>query len=295
MQISRRKYNRARKGTIGWQSLIRGRMCRRTLALVKIQKFRRMVKPRQHFRMLRSAVIALQCAIRVKMARKVLKGLQGEQKDIGKLKHNNEALKKEMQSLKAMLAAQAKEGASNAAHEKELEAKQAEIIKLEKRVAELEKQLAAEKEIIEKLEADLAAEKAKVPASDPTFSPVGERTTADPDATNLQMPSLPSNYVSPEIVAKHRRHLGRLEEELKAERNLRREADGEIIKLRAAINGVELNDSEVNALLAQKLSEAPKKAEVRYVFFFFSYSAGNFVWENQFSVIFYKSQQSCTQ
>jgi len=90
-------------------------------------------------------------------------------------------------------------------------------------------------------------------------TPAGEPSGADVDPATLQMPSLPANYVSPEVVAKHRRNLARLEEELKAERNLRREADGEVIKLRAQINGVELNEAEVDALLAQKLRRRPKR------------------------------------
>ena len=79
------------------------------------------------------------------------------------------------------------------------------------------------------------------------------------------MANLPANYVSPEVVAKHRAQLVRYEEELRAERKLRRNADGEIIKLRAAINGVQLNDSEVDELLAQKLDAEPRKASTRYV------------------------------
>merc|ERR1719223_2237108 len=121
--------------------------------------------------MLKSAVIALQCKTRVKIACGVLKGLQGEQKDIGKLKQNNDILKKEMQSLKAMLAAQAKEGASNLAHTQELDEKEKKISQLEKRVAELEKQLAEEKQLVEKLELDLEQQKqmaALVPPSSPT-------------------------------------------------------------------------------------------------------------------------------
>jgi predicted RNase H-like nuclease (RuvC/YqgF family) len=96
---------------------------------------------------------------RVKIAKTELKGLMGEQKDIGKLRDNNERLKQEMQSLKAMLNAQAKEGAASAAHAKELEAKEKEIGSLAKRVTELEKQLATEQALIEKLEADLKAQK----------------------------------------------------------------------------------------------------------------------------------------
>ena len=47
---------------------------------------------------------------------------------------------------------------------------------------------------------------------------------------------------------------------------MRLEADGEVIKLRAAINGVELSETEVNDLLAKKIREASmKKASIRCV------------------------------
>ena len=105
MQINRRKYNRSKRGTIAYQALFRGFARRRVLAAIKLQTYRRMFRLRTNYRMLKSALLALQCATRVRIAKSVLKGLQGEQKDIGKLKENNEKLKMEMQSLKAMLAA----------------------------------------------------------------------------------------------------------------------------------------------------------------------------------------------
>ena len=209
----------------------------------------------------------------------------GEQKDIGKLKQNNEKLKMEMQSLRAMLAAQAKEDASNSRHTKELEEKQAEIARLEKQIADMESRLSVEKATVQKLEAELEAQKERsakdlanaqmraatqsvaAPASPKNKgkSPHHEPRVSDAELQSMSMPSLPSNYVSPEVVAKHRASVSRLEEELKQERKLRRNADGEIIKLRAAINGVQLNDSEVEALLAQKLQESTPKATERYV------------------------------
>jgi HPt (histidine-containing phosphotransfer) domain-containing protein len=208
--------------------------------------------------------------------------LMGEQKDIGKLKENNDKLKMEMQSLKAMLAAQAKEGATSLAHTKEMESKQAEITMLEKRVAELEKQLAAEKSVIEKLEADMHTQNQRSLEPGSPRSPRGQhRKTSsghrispaiapsyapDTDMSHLAIPSLPSNYVSPELVAQHKSNVAKLEDELKAERKLRRQADGEVIKLRAAINGVELGAEDIDALLATKLETTPKRAEKpRYV------------------------------
>ena len=88
----------------------------------------------------------------------------------------------------------------------------------------------------------------------------------DPAAASaLQMPNMPSNYVSPEVVAKHKKHLSRLEQMLRVEKKARRDADCEVIKLRAAVNGVQLTDAEVKDLLIQKQKEAAAK---RYVDFF---------------------------
>lgn len=277
MQLNRRKYNRAKRGTSKYQAAYRGFTTRRFLAVIKIQTFKRMFTRKRNYRKLRSAVLALQCRTRVRIACKVLKSLQGEQKDIGKLKENNEKLKMEMQSLKAMLAAQAKEDAQNFKHSSELEAKQREIDRLEKRVAELENLLSSEKATVEKLESELKAQK-EIGAADRHSShrlntapgqygksPHHEARVSDAELSSMAMPGMPSNYVSPEAVAKHKAAVTQLEDELESERKMRRDADGEIIKLRAAINGVQLSDSEVEALLAQKLQASSKKME-RYVF-----------------------------
>mmetsp|Transcript_22631 Transcript_22631/g.55929 ORF Transcript_22631/g.55929 Transcript_22631/m.55929 type:complete len:1555 (+) Transcript_22631:195-4859(+) len=269
MQINRRKFNRARKGTVELQAAFRGRLGRFTLAAIKVQTYRRMFKRRQHYHMLKSAVVALQCKVRVKIACKELKGLQGEQKDIGKLKQNNDILKKEMQSLKAMLAAQAKEGASNELHEKEIESREKKIAGLEKRIADLEKELASEKQTVEKLEADLEVQKqmsrqsVAAPGS-PTRASHIRGSSAQLSASDMQrlsMPSMPANYVSPEVVEKHKKHVARLEEQLKAERNQRLEADGEIIRLRASVSGIHLNEAEITAMVEEKKAASQKAAE----------------------------------
>mmetsp|Transcript_6672 Transcript_6672/g.19028 ORF Transcript_6672/g.19028 Transcript_6672/m.19028 type:complete len:1577 (+) Transcript_6672:249-4979(+) len=279
MQISRHKYNRAKKGAVTYQAVFRGFQTRRFLAAIKIQKFKRMHTRRKNYRKLKSAVLSLQCKARVIIACKVLKGLKGEQKDIGKLKENNEKLKSEMQSLKAMLAAQAKEDASNSKHAKELEEKQRAVDKLEKRVAQLEHMLASEKAKVERLEADLKTQKEKAAADlanrgsmhrgppSPPGSPMHKHKSphhqprvSDAELQSMSLPNLPSNYVSPEVVAKHKASVSRLEQRLTEERKLRREADGEIIKLRAALNGVQLNDSEVEALLEQRMQQTAKNA-----------------------------------
>jgi myosin-5 len=265
MQINRRKYVRAKKGVIRQQALFRGFAKRRVLASIKVQTFVRLYRRLTNYRKLKSALLALQCRVRVRIAQQGLKGLMGEQKNIGKLKENNDKLKMEMQSLKAMLAAQAKEDATSLSHNKILDSKQAEITRLEKRVSELEKQLAAEKSVIEKLEGDMRVQSQQTqrllePGSPRTHNKKSS-SAADTDMSHLAMPSLSSNYVSPEVVAQHKSNITKLEDELKAERKHRRQADGEIIKLRAAINGVELGAEDVDALLATKLETSPKKGE----------------------------------
>ena len=70
-------------------------------------------------------------------------------------------------------------------------------------------------------------------------------------------------------VEKHKKHVARLEEQLNAERNQRLEADGEIIRLRAAVSGIHLNEAEINAMVEEKKAANKKAAEARYVPFHF--------------------------
>jgi hypothetical protein len=63
------------------------------------------------------------------------------------------------------------------------------------------------------------------------------------------------NSVTSEQIAEQQALVAKLEDELEAERRFRREADGEIIKLRAQMSGVPLNDSDVDALVSQKLNQ----------------------------------------
>merc|ERR1712228_1059060 len=56
--------------------------------------------------------------------------------------------------------------------------------------------------------------------------------------------------VNPAVLTQHLAEIARLERELEVEKKSHREADGEIIKLRAAINGVQLTDAYVKDLVA---------------------------------------------
>lgn len=277
MLIKWRAYNRAKKGTIRLQSVVRGRNVRRKVASVKIQRTHRRFIAQKRFRMLVSASIALQCKCRESIAKNMFRELMKEQKDVGKLKENNEKLKEEMASLRAMLSAQAKQGAANLAHEKEIQAKEKDILALEKKISDLEKELTIAQNKVEQLEASaqnqeaiIAKDKEQIKrlqtmrpqqiatrsmsgSGDDPGSPKSHRRRKSGEANPLVPPA---NYVSPEVLADHRANVAKLQEELEIERKFRREADGEIIKLRAKINGVELNDADVNDLLAQKLGTA---------------------------------------
>jgi DNA repair exonuclease SbcCD ATPase subunit len=277
MLIKWKAFNRAKKGTIKLQAVVRGRKVRRVDASIKIQQARRRYVAQKRYRMLRSTIITLQCKCRERIAKTMFRELMKEQKDVGKLKENNEKLKEEMASLRAMLSAQAKAGAANLAHEKEIEAKEKEIAVLEKKIADLEKELAAAKTKVEQLEASakdqestIAKDKEQIkklqanpPPQITTRSKSGNFDDPGSPQTHRRRKSgagdvagPPPSYVSPEVLADHRANVAKLQEELDIERKFRREADGEIIKLRAKINGVELNDAEVNELLAQKLGSA---------------------------------------
>jgi myosin heavy subunit len=293
MLIVWRRYNRARKGNIKLQAANRGRRTRKMLAAIQTQKIYRRYITRKRFLRYKSAIIALQCATRKKAATKVLTEFKREQKDVGKLKQNNEKLKMEMASLRAMLAAQAKEGESEARNAKEMAEKQKEIDILEKRVAELEHELKEAKEIVEKIEADMKKQTAQFAIEKEQMEQRVQFHTATRASTVMPTHTLPPNSpkstkgmkiaqiaaehnlpqladgekgvtVNPELLAQQRAHVQKLEDQLEAEKKLRREADGEIIKLRAAINGVKLNDSEVDALLGKKATKgaAPSHPKV---------------------------------
>lgn len=155
MLLKLRRYSRARKGTIRYQAIIRGRNTRRELACIEAQKYYRRYVAQRNYTKLKSAVLSLQCQKRAGDARKVFNELKKEQKDVGKLKGMNQKLKDEMATLRAMLAAQAKESKASVEHERALAEKQARIAELEKRVAQIEKELEEAKQTVEKLETEL--------------------------------------------------------------------------------------------------------------------------------------------
>ena len=248
MQIVRRKYNKARVGTVRLQAQYRGRNTRKVNAATKIQSYRRMHVQAKAFRKLKSAIIALQCSVRRGNSKKVFEQIKKEAKDMGKVKEHNEKLKAEMASLKAMLQAQASSSADKERSEKAIKEKQAEIDRLEARIAQLEAALAKEKENVKKLENDLASQKEgnKRLTADLQFQKEKVASTQTPamrrkqsSGTSKAEPLAEAVVIgasmSSEDLAHHHAEVARLEEELEAERKMSHAMRTQIKNLRASM------------------------------------------------------------
>lgn len=247
MQINRRKYNKARAGTILLQALYRGRNTRKVNAATKIQSYYRMHVQSKAFRKLKSAIIALQCCVRRGIAKKVFEQVKREAKDMGKVKEHNEKLKAEMASLKAMLQAQAANDAGREKSEKAIKEKQAEIDRLEARIVQLEAALAKEKENVQKLENDLASQKegnrrltADLQYQKERFASTQspkhrKQSSSSAKAEQLAEAVVIGATVSSEDLAQHHAEVARLEEELEEERKMSRVMRTQIKNLRASI------------------------------------------------------------
>jgi hypothetical protein len=294
MQISRRKYNRARRGSVRLQALYRGRAIRKVNAATKIQSYRRMHTRKSAYIKLKSATVALQCCLRRRIAKTTLAQLKHEQKDMGKLKENNEKLKMEMASLKAMLQAQAASDAGKVQSEKAIAEKQKEIDRLESRIKQLELELAKEKENVKKMENDLNVQRgsnqrlsqdlqfqkemvSRAPPSSPGGPPVSkthnrafssafvEDTVSKAHtravSANVFVPTEPlvdavvvGHTITPEALAVHRAEVARLEEQLEEERRIGRAARIEVKHLRTAIAG-KGTDFTASTEISDNLSE----------------------------------------
>lgn len=290
MLLLRNKFIVERRGTVRVQAQFRGRMVRKIVAATKVQSVYRRFVRLAAFTKLRSAVIALQNTQRTIMAQAIYASLRAEQKDIGKLKQNNEQLKAEMASLRAMLKAQADGAANDQMNQAALAEKQTEIDRLEARVKELEELLAIEKESVAKLEiemknrptiaaaplappvaASFAASSVPLPSSptptaakkvlepptpsmpSPPLSPVYPNTTSNVNANQVAVSN--ANLVDSAELAKHLARIKQLEEELDQERYAHRIVDAQVVKLKAKMAGVELADEELENYVTGKEPE----------------------------------------
>jgi len=247
MQLKRRKYNKARAGTVRLQAQYRGRMARKVIAATTIQSYYRMHVQSKAFRKLKSAINSLQCRVRQGIAKKVFEQVKREAKDMGKVKEHNEKLKAEMASLKAMLQAQAANDAGKEKSEKAIKEKQDEIDRLESRIAQLEAALAKEKKKVQKLENNLSSQKEgnRKLTSDLQYQREKTATVQTPmrrkhssegvTAEQLAEAVVIGATVSSEDLAQHHAEVARLEEELEEERKMSRAMRTQIKNLKSTI------------------------------------------------------------
>ncbi len=115
--VAIKSYNLLRHGALTAQRLERGRKARslflvmkRNACCVRLQTWWRMMRLNITYRSLRRAIIAIQCKYRVILARRILRELKLEAKDLGNLQRDNAKLKAEIAGLQeaARMASQTK-------------------------------------------------------------------------------------------------------------------------------------------------------------------------------------------
>ena len=81
------------------------------------------------------------------------------------------------------------------------------------------------------------------------FSSQQKLPSAEEEATTetVKTVTVTQTVIDPEVLAEHKAHVARLEEELETERSCRREADSEIMRLRAQIGGISLSEVDASA------------------------------------------------
>jgi myosin heavy subunit len=140
---------------------------RRSVQAVRLQAVLRGLNDRRRWLKYRRAVVALQCGLRCRIAKKLLKAYRIEAKDVGRLQQSNEALKAEIEALRARAAEEAQriqaemiaklEAAALAAKEEDSKRTQDELEKTRK---ELEEERVLRMDLQTQLKAALEAKNA---------------------------------------------------------------------------------------------------------------------------------------
>lgn len=119
---------------------------RRVRNTVRLQAIVRTLVAQRRLRKFRRALVNLQCAWRCRVARKIIKALRIAAKDVGRLQQSNEALKAEIEALKARAAEENRRIQAEMLIQMEAAAKKAEVDDHKRLLDELE---AARKELAE--------------------------------------------------------------------------------------------------------------------------------------------------
>lgn len=162
------KYNKFIYATVHYQSIWRGIVARREFSRLWFQVMGNRLKytvimlyHRRRYRSFRRAVIALQCFQRRYVAKKELRALRIAAKDVGRLKQSNEALKAEIEMLKAKAAEDSRKAAEKLATEIAAQ-KDNELLRLTQELEKTKKQLQEEIHQREQLEKELQEANAKI-------------------------------------------------------------------------------------------------------------------------------------
>ena len=167
------------------------------------------------------------------------------------MKQNNEQLKAEMASLRAMLKAQADGAASKQLNAAELEEKEEEIKRLTARVKQLEELLEQEKATVEKIKAELR-DRPTVEVPVPAKSAVVPIPGSPEPHKNINQSGKQdekTSSVDSKVLEEHKIIVDRLEKELAKEKSAHRLVDAQLVQLKAKMAGVELTQDDFEGFL----------------------------------------------
>jgi len=166
-------YSRFLYATIALQSGYRGRVARKEYKVLwfntkgnRLKRIMLMLRDIHNYYRYRRAVIALQCSIRRHIAKATLKQLKVAAKDVGRLQQSNEALKAEIEALRAKAAEDALKAQEKLRLEMEERSKQEKANELARLTAELEStkaELEKERALREDAENKLALANSRAP------------------------------------------------------------------------------------------------------------------------------------
>jgi hypothetical protein len=241
------RYNRFLYAVIALQSGVRGNIARKEFAQlwfhVKGNRLKTMVLmlfARHRYWNFRRAVVAMQCGIRRSIAKTHLKQLKIAAKDVGRLQQSNEALKAEIEMLRARAAEDNLRAQEKLKQEMEVRAKQEKAHELQRLTDELTATKAAlEKERLLREDAEnrlevanrslaqqLASASKNLPAasSGPASSSNTSHTPSPATAT--------TGPAAPQLTHKQLEEFHSVKEELSKEKVMREALETEILRLR---------------------------------------------------------------
>ena len=157
-----RRFRGLLSAVLSVQKCFRGKVARRAVTAMlrdrqatRLQARMRALSARYKYRKLICAIVALQCRLRCKRSKVVLRDRRAAARDVGKLKQNNEAMKQEIERLRAEAAQATALSKLQAKQEEEARLKES-MAKASESLEEVKRQLDAERKLRAELEKKLA-------------------------------------------------------------------------------------------------------------------------------------------